>query len=352
MKLHLPVSAGVAGAITVPATFAFNDQTATYLPARQLLFHGTMTVPSALMSAASREEFHNGISDRFPINILAMVPFAWMSQHWAMAFAAMPWIILTVFLIQKYYGVQAAWIATVCTPLIFVGREFWPQTIAMPILLYAINSERKRTCVPIVVVLALLRPPIAGLGAIAIAIKQRKKIEPTVALLLGAVSVLAYSWVAFGHWSVTGGYSPSDVHRNILKAFYTGLVSPQRGVLFYCPWLLFIRKADWTLLLSALYVCGEWVTYDAWGGNGYLGFRYALPFVVLAIPHCLAAPKWLFAWSAGLSVYCLIGDKYTFTNAARNPNIVPHEMLAIGLIAVIIYAIKRNPRLRGGPIAR
>lgn len=347
---RLPVIAGAAGLLTIPTAISFNDQTATYLAAHELLTRGSMRVPMSAISAGAMPEFHNGISDRMPGMIALTVPFAF--DRWiAIAIPSFFAILATLFLIEKLWNRNCVLLTVLCTPLIYVSREAWPQTFAVPLILagfLSLQKERWVTVLPIVLAIGLIRPPMAVLAALLfVAMRPRSRVilYSTLGLVLTAICLLVYTHHYFGVWALTGGYS-LDGHtaQPILSTLYTGLISPQRGILFYCPWILFI-KWNRFLTITALYTLAEWYEYNAWGGNGYLGFRYAVPFVILAIPRISRMNILpLLGWSIGVGLYCLLFDRYTIPNIERNANLIPTAVYLFGIAGSVIafqFRLKR-----------
>lgn len=362
---RLPWLAAVVGVCTFPATAVFNDQTATWLPARQLLTHGTVRL-GEVTGPAGLEVF-DGLSDRMPGMIAMLLPFAWLPLLPALALAAGLWLFVTAWLLERLYGRHAALVVLCCSPQLFVGREFWPQTVCVPLLLaglWFVRREQLGYLVPASLVLVTVRPPFVVLAVLLWAWEARTALSRKRVLALGSagaaagcVLLLAWSQLLFHRWGLTGGFV-HEVHGGYdpLRTLYTGLVSPQRGVLFYCPWLLLVAW-DRRLCLVAAYVVAEWWQFDAWGGNGFYGFRYALPLVVLAAGRLRPSRLLpvLAGWSAGLSLWCLLVDKYALVNEARDPNLISPALAlagAAGLVLGSAWVLLRGGgpgRLRSSP---
>lgn len=342
--MRLPLVAGIAALVTTPTAFTFTDQSATYLAAHSLLTRGTMYVSNSDISDAVSNEFHNGISDRMPGMIAVMLPFAF-NKWLAIVVPAFLAIAASLWLIDKLWGNNSALIAVIATPLVYVGRESWPQTISIPILLaglYALRKGRSIALLPIVTALALIRPPFAIFAVtlyLLVAFRKDVAAYAGIGLGLAGIILLTYTHHYFGRWGLTGGYA-LDGHGSqpILSTLYTGMISPQRGLLFYCPWLLLIRP-NRVIILAFLYVLAEWQQYNAWGGSGYYGFRYALPLVILCIPTLKLSrlSTLLLGWSVGVGTYCLLFDRYTEVNTARDPNLVPTALYLFGIVGIFLY---------------
>jgi hypothetical protein len=101
-------------------------------------------------------------------------------------------------------------------------------------------------------------------------------------------------------------------HQVLVDSILLGVFSPARGLLFYSPWLLFVRPPDrraWTVLVMAIvYTIGVWMTYDAWGGSGFIGYRYGMGFAVIAAPWVRITTwpaKAAAAWSVAIGLVAL-----------------------------------------------
>ncbi len=159
----------------------------------------------------------------------------------------------------------------------------------------------------------------------------------------GVVGLLVYNRIAFGGWSLLGGYADPD---NLVRPDSIGdvlgnvagtLVSPERGVLLLSPWLL--------LLLPGLR--GGWRAAPAWaraaaasglayaltqlalnrfsGGDGFFGNRLMIEPLVLAAPLGLLA---YYAWASRtaprrLLFAVLAGYSITFHALAAVSNYIP-----------------------------
>lgn len=353
--------------LTTPLTVTLSDTVAGYIPAWQLFHHGTIRVPLSTIPPGSHalNEFHlvHGayVSDRMPGVIGAMVPFSFLSSPTLLS-SLIPsclCLLATVYLVGRLWGQHAALVAIFATPILYMDRQLWPQTIIMPLLLLCLY--RPRWIIPAMAYIFLCRPPTAifAIGVIALYFPHndgyvfrasilKPIIRTVVGTVLGAVLLLIYTHHYFGLWSLAGGYAVDGHERvSFLHSVMVGTVSPQRGLLIYTPWILaafLVRSWRPVILLGALYTLAEWWQYNAFGGDGYLGFRYPLPFVLLCIGAVCTKPiprvvEWLIFWSVGVNVYVAFHDHYQFHNPTRDAWNYPADMLYWGAIYAVVVPI-------------
>lgn len=354
-------------AITTTWRVAMSDTLAAMYPAWNLLHHGSMIVTG--IHGKTAEEIHHGISDRMPGMIWALVPFSFMPHPSVLSFILAAFIVngLTIFVIAKTMGFNAGLLATFATPLVYVNKAFWPQSIDILLILLAIaivtrywQGRLAYWLIPIGIAVTITRPPTFALllGVVFLMSMQRfwNTIYTVIGGVIGAAILLIFTHHYFGIWSLRGGYGLTPLtHESFIHTLAVGIISPQRGILFYTPWLVFaflwdrrITRRQWNevAILAFLYVIAEWKVYTAFGGNGYLGYRYALPFAVLAIPaalrgmrRCRPVAVILLSWSVGVNLYAFFVDRYQFTNDARNPYLVPPFMLITATVTMIVGSL-------------
>lgn len=352
--IAVAVMAGVVAFLTVPTGRELNDVSAAYQPAWWLVHHGTMRLPfSALPSDHSEFHLVNGhwVSDRMPGMIYTVAAFSW--SHFPKTGSVIAMVLFTslsVFLIHRLWGMRAVAIATLCSPLLFVGgHQFWPQTIDIALLLLAlwcIYDGRQYYWVigPIVFWVTMTRPPF-GLFMIGLLfLYDRRTLWHSVGgFIVGMLGVLIYTHHYFGIWSFQGGYALA--HRgktSVLSILYDGLLSPQRGLLFYTPWVVYAFRntpMKWIIGFTSVYLFAVWHFYDVWGGDGYLGYRYALPLAIVALPLILDltfGKVALLGWSFAISTWCLFNDHFQYHNPLRNANLLPIGLWQWGIIGLII----------------
>jgi hypothetical protein len=179
--------------------------------------------------------------------------------------------------------------------------------------------------------------------------RRKEALWPVIGVLAGVGCLVAYSHVVFGLSSPAGRYPVA--HKFDLSSLWVGLLSPARGILWWSPWLLFVRvrrdRYAVVLAITAAYVLGSWLTYDAWGGEGWAGYRYAVPLAVLAAP-CLRSPSgrpwlWLFdmaiAWSCAVAIVAelqsasLSGGRHPWSSGL-------HPLIVVGLFAAFVLLIE------------
>jgi hypothetical protein len=350
-------------ALTTSRRVAMSDTLATLYPAWNLLHHGTMKI-ARVHNSNIGDEIHHGISDRMPGMIWALVPFSFTPRPDVASFIIAAFIVngLTLWAIGSRWGFQAALLATIASPLVYVNKAFWPQSIDILLLVLAANivtkywQRKPYWLVPIAIGITITRPPtfalLLGLVFILSTIRWFDVLLTMIGGAIGAVILLVFSHHYFGIWSLRGGYGIVALkHESFWHTLEVGILSPQRGILFYTPWLIFAiigvsKRWRMVALLAFLYVLAEWKVYTAFGGDGYLGYRYALPFTVLAIPAAIQGMRRakplavaLLSWSVGINLYAFIIDRYQFRNVARDAWLVPPYLLTVALTTMVVGSL-------------
>jgi hypothetical protein len=309
------------------ANIAPNDVDSALIPAWSVTHLGQLAMPPKFVSygvASQATAVGNGIySDRPPGMILLSIPgqiFFGQPSRWGVTIVAALLTAFSVWAAFKLWGSKSGLLVVIGTPLLYVaGRTLWPETACIAMLLAGLLVVRSGrhlwVLIPLVGLATLCRLPFGLLAAaiLAVMIGRRKEAWwPAMGMFAGLCGLVAYSRLVFGLWSPAGPYPVA--HEFQLSALWVGLISPARGVLWWSPWLLFVRlrrdRYALVLAITGAYVVGSWLTYDAWGGEGWPGYRYALPLAVLAAP-CLKIPStrpwvWLFdlsiAWSCAVAI--------------------------------------------------
>lgn len=362
-----------------PRGIATNDADAAMLPAWALVHRGNLAVPSEYLNLRVLSEIvsrHGQLYSDRPLGmILAAVPGQLFWHHpsrWGLTLTAALLAALTAWCAFRLWGARATLLVLAGTPLLYVGaRTLWPETICVAGLLVGlllVRSERHLWLIsPLVAVLTVCRLPFGLLAVLVfgVLIGRRSAVWlPVSGALGGLLGLLAYSHAVFGGWSVAGGYPVA--HRFVLSSLWVGLVSPARGVLWWSPWLLFLRprrdRGTLVLALTACYVVGSWLLYDAWGGEGWVGYRYALPFAVLAAPM-IRVPRTrpmrlallvAVAWSLSVGVMAELVD---FTGTpGRHPwspgiPVVTGALFTAGLVGIALLLRLRSARTTATPPA-
>jgi hypothetical protein len=316
----------------IRAHLVINDVDSAMVPAWALTHLGHLWMPyryinDPMMGESVLIDHSMRYSNRPPGMILVSVPsqlFTDTPSRWGIAITAAMLTAASVWMAFRLWGAFVGLIVTAGTPLIYVtGRNLWPETVCMAGLLAALLLVRSGrhlwALVPLVAFLTLCRIPF-GLMAVAVIVvmlgRRRQSLSPIAGLLLGLAGAATYFHAVFGAWSLVGPYpTPNAV---TWSALWIGLISPARGLLWWSPWLLFLRprrdRATAVAAIAACYAFASWLSYDAWGGTGFAGYRYALPFVILAAPlvarpHRSRTAKSLFdvavAWSFAAAIVAL-----------------------------------------------
>jgi hypothetical protein len=309
------------------AGIAPNDVDSALVPAWSLTHLGQLAMPEKYISyemSGQATRIGNGIySDRPPGMILLSVPsqiFYSEPSRWGVTIIAASLTAFSVWAAFRLWGPRTGLLVMVGTPLLYVaGRTLWPETVCIALLLAGLLIVRsgKHTWLLCLLVgfATLCRLPFGLLAAAVLVImigRRREAWWPIAGLLFGVGCLVAYSQSVFALWSPVGRYPVAP--DSGLSGLWVGLISPARGLLWWSPWLFFIRvrpdKHLIALALTALYVAGSGLTHDGWGGEGWPGYRYALPFAVLAAPYLMVPSKrqwvWLFdlsiAWSCAVAI--------------------------------------------------
>lgn len=286
----------------IRAHLVINDVDSAMVPAWALTHLGHLWMPykyinDPMLGQSVLIDHTMRYSDRPPGMILASVPsqlFSGQPSRWGIAITAALLTACSVWMAFRLWGAFVGLIVTAGTPLLYVaGRNLWPETVCISGLLAAlllVRSDRRLwALVPLVAFLTLCRIPFGVLAAAVIVVmlgRRRQALLPVAGLLLGGVMAAIYFHAVFGTWSLVGPY-PTP-HAVTWWGLWTGLVSPARGILFWSPWLFFVRpqrdRATAVAAIAACYTIASWLGYDIWGGTGFAGYRYAIPFAVLAAP--------------------------------------------------------------------
>jgi hypothetical protein len=321
---------------------AFNDSTAAAYPAWLLVHRGTLDVPQTPHTLYwVREEFvntgHGIYSDRPLGMIIASIPGQLFTHRYSLTGTNVLGAVvagLVVYLFARLVDGDAitTTLATLGTPLLYVGgRTLWPETVGLACLLGVLLLRESGAARPgprwaigtftLVGFATMCRPPLGLLILLVVAAdawscgagprRTLNRCAPAAGGFVAGGGVLAlYAHHYFGTYNPAGAYPVT--HHAYIGALLLGLVSPARGLLFYSPWLLFVRppgrRAGHLVLLAAAYTLGVWMSYDAWGGDGFTGYRYALPLAVLAAPWVRLSSwpaKAAAAWSVALGIVAL-----------------------------------------------
>jgi hypothetical protein len=349
------------------------------LPAWSLIHRGTLALPTkgidyrVLSESAAR---HGSLYSNRPVGMIAVsIPgqlFSSSPSSWGIAITASLLSAISVWASFRLWGPAAGTLVAIGTPLLFaVGRTLWPETVCVPLLLTGLLLLRTKrhlwVLLPLVGVITLCRPPFGLLAALIFAIlvgRSRTSVLPFAGLAVGIVVLLAYAHVVFGEWTLAPGYpSPRGVNWHSL---WLGTVSAARGVLWWTPWLVFLRVRDraWiaALVVAAGYVVASWLSYDAWGGSGWVGYRYPIPLVVLtaAFVHrpANAALAHIFdlavAWSVALAIVGTARDgSLSHGLHPWSPGVPVAETFAVFVcVAALIVLLRRRVQPDVRPASR
>lgn len=366
MMRGLPVLGGAAAGVAV-LCFGWGTSTGTTDvdsaagAAWMLLHRHTLALPAALRVHDETVRVGGSFFSDRPLGmILASVP----GQLGAVAPSRFGVLVLAALLIAGTVAAlihlwgPLAWPAVLGTPFLFVaGRTLWPETIGLCCLALVLLARRQGKAwalLPLVLVATMCRLPFGLLLlGVVLLLEVGRPIRSRGAALAGfaggLLALVIYSRFLFGSWSPLGGYPVA--HHLTLSSLALGLFSPARGLLLWSPWLLLIRPVGrwrWVLVLAGCYVAGSWLLYDAWGGAGWVGYRYALPFAVLAAPSLrLPATRLgvlLLGWSVALGL--LVEGLVPFVAARRDPwsSGVSVSLLLAALILAGLAAARYLPK--------
>lgn len=169
----------------------------------------------------------------------------------------------------------------------------------------------------------LVRPHIAVVAAVVgvwVALRRRSwrpMIEVGLGSGAGLAALLLYNRALWGTWTVTGGYSTqfgdnlaAGTAVPLLRNVALGLLSPDRGLLVWAPFLLVLVPVAWSrrhelpdwaqaaAVGGILYLLVQWKANRYSGGSGFFGYRYPLEAMfagsaclVLAVPAALSSPR-------------------------------------------------------------
>lgn len=302
--------------------------------------------------------------------ILSAVPGQAFTAHpsdWGVALSAAVLTALSIFLVERLWGGRATLLCAAATPLLFTaGRTLWPEAVCLPLLfasLLVLRSDRRLwLLVPLVGFATSCRPPFGLLMACVLSVylgRRRAGLLPWVGLALGTVTLLVYARVLFDQWALLPGYASASHVR--IGAIATAFISPARGVLWWTPWLIFARprrRLDALVFGLALsYAVVSVLLYDGWGGDGFVGYRYPLPFVLLVVPMVRvplspggrALFDLLVSWSVAQAV---VAQTLTFSlsrgrHALRWGLPVAETLAVFACVAVLIgyYRLRLEPEL-------
>lgn len=360
-RFYFPFIAALASFLTTSTRFVTSDVSVTNAAAWRLIHNGSIAVPHSWINKATANEYHlihgQCIPDRMPGMILSLAPFQWVGgpKPTILGFMALAFVatFLTVYLVQQLWGNAASVVACIGTPLLSVNKELWPQTLLVPAMLlglYAINRwQYVWTVAPLMFYATITRPPFAvcllGVFAFAAYLRPRLVAWGLLGTATGVAFLLLWTHHYFGFWSLAGGYA-IDGHKRVsfLTSLYVGFLSPQRGIFFYSPWVIVaFKRFRLTLVWVLLYTVAEWYEYNAFGGDGFFGYRYPLPLVILAIPFFVEQFSYvrlaLLSWSVGISEWVFIHDKLQYVNVGRNPNLMPVELAYWGASCLTVSCV-------------
>lgn len=351
-----------------------SDTTAAAIPAWLLVHRQQIGIPQDRFDLELLGEIvarHGSLYSNRPIGmILASAPgqlFTSAPTHVGDAYSAALVSAFSVWAAFRLWGPKLGALAALGTPLLYVvGKTLWPETVCVALLLGSLLVVRAGRSylwlVPVVCFATMCRLPFGVLLALILAILARRRrdvVPPIVGLAAGLAVLLLYSHAVFGQWSFAAGY-PTP-HEVLGKSLWVGLVSPARGLIWWSPWLLFVRfrRDRWSLVvaLAAAYTIASWLTFDAWGGSGWVGYRYPVPLAILAVPlvrrpaHRLWRPVFDLAviWAVSMA---LVGE---VVRLSRQLDRVPSQTglpiaqaLAIFASIVLLSFLVQQLRLRAG----
>ena len=350
-----------------------NDVTSAVMPGWSIAHRGVLDIPDAYWRSnifLQTVDVHGRhYSDRPLGMILFSIPgqaFTPQPTTWGPSVTTALLAALTFVAVLKLWGWRVAGLLAVSPLLYSVDRTLWPEAVCIPLLLVGlllIRADRLLwLLLPLTALMTLCRPPFGLLAVLvfAVILWRRREFAWAVAGLAAGVAILyIYSHIVFDRWSLTGAYTTP--HTVTWHWLVLGTISPARGLLWWTPWLLFVRprlRRDKLLLLIAVaYVVGSWLTYDAWGGTGFLGYRYPVPLVVLGAAHVRrpTTQVWsvLFdlaiAWSATLAI---VAETLVFTLSPLRetwksglPLAETFAVFACVLVLIFYYRIRLEPEL-------
>lgn len=342
--------------------YMVNDIQAAQYPAWNLVHRGTLDLSSRPLPVSIASELVSNKSHLFsdrPLGmILAAVPGQLFSDEptgWGVAITAAFAAAATVGLIARLWGIRVALLCAAATPLLYtVGRTLWPELVCMPLLIGALmllRADRRLWVLLPLVTGATLCRPVFGLLMVFVLVFARWRKQPALwagaGFLLGIVVLFTYARVVVGRWSLLPGYAVS--HSLHFDGLVTALISPARGLLWWTPWLLFVRprgRSEWLILGTAVaYVVGSVLVFDGWGGDGFVGYRYPIPLAVLAAPMLRRPVSRLYqgllyialAWSVAVAV---VAETLSFSlSRGRNEWHSGLPAVQTACIAVIVGAL-------------
>lgn len=235
------------------------------------------------------------------------------------------------------------------------GRELWEHPGAELVIALGMLAliNRRFTLSGLAFGAAILFRPHLGIGVLAVGLGilwMGRRWLPVLSFGLGAVpglaAYLAWNWVAYGHFTIIGGYS--DVVNaggvgvpGFLENLAGTLVSPERGVLICSPILLVailgLRPAWRTssgpvrvfALAGLAYLASQLALIRFSGGDGFVGYRTCLETLMWCAPLLVRAGAlgvkrvgagWTWALAAlSVSFYAAAAFVQGETNAIVNP---------------------------------
>jgi hypothetical protein len=324
------VAGGLAYLSGYQARAWVNDTDAAVQPAWALVHHGTLRVPDDQFVPLEFVRTGHGVYSNRPLGmILASVPGQLFSarepSELGSAVIAAVLCAAIAFVMVRMFG-RVGLVAVFGAPLLYVaGRTLWPETVGLLGLLIVLALARRAptrrgALVGVTVVVAavticrlplgLLLVPLAAVWADDDTARRWWRSRTLLAALagfaIGALVLGAYARWQFGSWSPAAEY-PGD-RTSHWAAVLIGLFSPVRGLLFWSPFVLtarLTRRGATAVAWAAAYTLGTWFLYNVWGGQGYVGYRYALPLAFVVAPFVCTDTAWrraLVSWSVGLGL--------------------------------------------------
>jgi hypothetical protein len=315
------VCTGVYGGVQL------NDTRAAAIAAWELGVHHTVNIRSGVASLGGNLWFVQGahgyvVTNRFPGAILMAAPmyalfggssYSPMPGTIAAALAAAATCALLYRLLlrqcrpsQALVGVALFAFATAQWTV--SGRELWEHSGAELLIvagMLAMSSRRWAWAGLAFGFTMMFRAHLGiGVAVICLGILWMDRWGPAltfaIAALPGLVGYLAWNWLLFGHFTVTGGYSdvtPGGVGiLGLLDNIAGTLVSPERGLLVCSPILLVAviglgqawRQSSrlvrvWTFGGLAYLASQLWLIRYS-GGDGFIGYRASLETLVWCSP--------------------------------------------------------------------
>lgn len=383
------VCAGLVSFVFGWASASTNDIDSALRAAWTLLHQATFVQPRSLAVPGEAVRTAGGwLSDRPLGMIFASLPGEVVPSspsRFGVFLVAVVLSSATAALLWWVFGVRAL-LALLGCPLLYVAdRSLWPEAVGCAGLAVVLAAGHARGVVGFsgsgpwprvsvaarpggparsaaagwavaaagaVLVVTLCRAPLGfTLATVAVLLLGRRGLLAVVASGLALVVLVVYAHALFGTWSLAGGYTTP--HRVQLGGLVVGLFSPARGVLVWSPWLLMVRPRSprqWGLAAGLVgYTVAVWLGFDAWGGTGWAGYRYAVPLAVgvvgLVELRSLLA-RVLVGWSVGLGVVLLVAVRFVVQDRNALALGAPPAVLFVGAVGALLGAL--SPAIASG----